>query len=401
MRRTFGTVLVAVSSWAWAFAQSPSGNTDGLDRARQWFELRTAVTRQSPALTRAAVATAFNDPKSEALLKDIVRSQPRSDAANAARGMLSQLYVRTGQYRRLLQNIDEWASVLPDSPELREAKEDAEMFRGRPDQSNGSRRRAMLRHDTDSFTVPVSINGTTDDFLFDTGAWHSVMTEREAKKFGLVIQRESKVLTDGNGGTANFRTAIAQEVAIGAMRFRNVSFAVLEATGPLADEEAGIIGVTILLAIGSIHWLKNGNVEIGGAPSHNMLPNLVFDRNHLLLKSTVLNREVMTAFDTGASATELNANFATLFADVVERTGKKGRQDSTGAAGTRTFDAIALPEVVFHIAAADVRLAPANILLQRIAAGGGECCVGNAGHDLLTQGQGFSIDFSTMTLQLE
>jgi hypothetical protein len=29
---------------------------------------------------------------------------------------------------------------------------------------------------------------------------------------------------------------------------------------------------------------------------------------------------------------------------------------------------------------------------------GGDCCVGNAGHDLLLQGRGFSIDFSRMTL---
>jgi hypothetical protein len=60
-----------------------------------------------------------------------------------------------------------------------------------------------------------------------------------------------------------------------------------------------------------------------------------------------------------------------------------------------------LPEVIFRIAATDVRLAPASVLLHRIAAGGGECCVGNAGHDLPTQGQGFSVDFSTMRLQVE
>jgi predicted aspartyl protease len=401
MRRLFGALLATASCWAWTFAQSPSTDPDHLYRTRQWFELRSALTRTSPALMRGAVATAFNDPTAGGLLKDIVRSQPRSDAANAARVMLSQIYARTGQYRRLLQNIDEWASASPNSPELREAKEDMEMFRGRPDQSSGSKRRAMLRHGTDSFTIPVSINGTTDDFLFDTGAAHSAMTELEAKKFGLVIQRESKVLTDGNGGTANFRTAIAPEVAVGAVRLRNVSFAVLEATGPLRDVEAGIAGIPILLAIGSIRWSKDGSVEIGGAPSHNISPNLVFDRHRLLLRSSVLGREILTTFDTGASSTELNTNFATQFADVVERTGKKTTQDSTGVAGTRTFDAIVLPEVIFHIAATDVRLAPASLLLHRIAAGGGECCLGNAGHDLLTQGQGFSIDFSTMTLQLE
>jgi predicted aspartyl protease len=400
MRRTFAAALTAVGCWVWTFVQSPSGDADRLYRTHQWFELRAAVTRRSPALTRGSVATAFNDPTAEGLLKDIVRSQPRSDAANAARGMLSQIYVRSGQYRRLLQNLDEWGSAFPNSPELREAKA-AEMFRGRPDQFNGSRRHAILRHDTDSFSMPVSINGKTDDFLFDTGAWHSVMTELEAKKFGLVVQRESRLLTDANGEKANFRTAIAQEVGIGAMRFRNVSFAVLEATGPLRDVEAGIIGMPILLAIGSIRWSKDGTVEIGSARTHKMSPNLVFDRDHLLLRSNVLNREVLTTLDTGASATDLNANFTTLFPDVVEGTGKKSTLDSTGVAGTRSFDAIVMREVIFHIAATDVRLAPANVTLQRIAGMGGECCIGNAGHDLLTQGLSFSIDFAAMTLLIE
>jgi hypothetical protein len=106
------------------------------------------------------------------------------------------------------------------------------------------------------------------------------------------------------------------------------------------------------------------------------------------------------SLDTGASTSDLNANFASQFPAVVEQ-GRKTTQDITGVGGTRAFDAVELPEVAFAIGPARVLLRPAHVTLQRIAAIGGECCIGNAGLDLLTQGQTLSIDFSTMTLRLQ
>src|SRR5437773_2546178 len=71
----------------------------------------------------------------------------------------------------------------------------------------------------------------------------------------------------------------------------------------------------------------------------------------------------------------------------------------TGVGGTQTFDSLAIPEVIVGIGLAEVLLSPATITLQRIGGIGGDCCVGNAGEDLLKQA-GFTIDFSAMTLGL-
>ena len=56
--------------------------------------------------------------------------------------------------------------------------------------------------------------------------------------------------------------------------------------------------------------------------------------------------------------------------------------------------------MIFGIGPAEVLLRPATVTLQRIGVIGGECCVGNAGQDLLKQAAGFTIDFSAMTLRL-
>ena len=393
------TFAVALAFWA-ALGAQQADDLDRLFHARQWFELRSAVTDRSPSLMRAAVATAFNDPETaERLLRDVIRSAPASNAADEAYGMLSQIYLRAGQYRRWLTSYRQWVAAIPDSARARAEKEDETKFAGRPDQINGRPRRAVLRHDSGDFTIPVSVNGKADDFLFDTGAWKSAMTARKAARLGLKIDATRRVFTGSSGQSAGFRTAIATEVNIGGIRFRNVSFAVIGGTGPIADADIGIVGMPILLALGVIRWSPDGAVEIGSpAPRVRADGNLVFDRNRLLLRMRVFGRDVLTTLDTGANTTDLNANFATTFPQAVQGA-KKGTTDITGVGGTQTFDSLEIPEVIFGIGPAEVLLRPANITLQRIGLIGGECCVGNAGQDLLKQA-GFTIDFSAMTLQL-
>jgi hypothetical protein len=102
--RTLGVALAFCA----ALCAQPAEDLDRLFQMRQWFELRSAVTDRSPALMRAAVATAFNEPDTaERLLRDVIRSAPASNAADEAYGMLLQIYRRSGQYRRWLTSYRE------------------------------------------------------------------------------------------------------------------------------------------------------------------------------------------------------------------------------------------------------------------------------------------------------
>jgi len=394
------TLAVALTFCA-ALGAQPADDLDHLFQAHQWFDLRSAVTDRSPSLMRAAVATAFNDPETaERLLRDVIKSAPTSNAAEEAYGLLLRIYQRSGQYRRWLTTYRQWVAAIPDSARARAEAGDATKLAGVPDQVNGRPRRAVLRHDPGDFTIPVSVEGKVDDFVFDTGAWVSVLTAKRAARLGLKIDATPRVLSGSSGQSASFRFAIAKEVNIGGTRFRNVSFAVVEGTGSLADVDAGIVGMPILLALGVIRWSPDGAVEIGSpAPRVRTDANLVFDRNRLLLRTRVFSRDVLTTLDTGAETTDLNQNFADTFPQAVQGA-KKGKTDITGVGGTQAFDSLEIPEVRFGIGPAEVLLRPATITLQRIAVVGGDCCVGNAGQDLLKQAAGFRIDFSAMTLQL-
>jgi hypothetical protein len=296
---------------------------------------------------------------------------------------------RSGQYARFNRTYAEWSAAFPNSSRVRAAKNDLDKFRGRPDQENGTRRRSILHHDRGSYSVPVTINGKTDDFLIDTGAGQSVLTLAEEEIRADPFPGSAPSM-DSSGTGFLSRTAIAREVIIGAMRFRSVSFEVITPPdGPFRDVEVGIVGLPIQLAFGSIRWLKDDSVEIGAATSPSgSSPNLAFDTDpsRLLIAAEVLGKRVQATLDTGATTTDLNANFADVFPDVISRDGKRGRSDITGAGGTQTFDSFELPELTFSLGQRRPLLRPAMVTLQRMPLmGGGRCCIGNAGLDLLTR----------------
>jgi Aspartyl protease len=355
---------------------------------------------------RAAAASAFNQTvDAERLLRVVIRSQPRSDTANRAHELLSRIYLRSGQYKRLIDNLDAWARAFPAREEVQRERSDIEQFRGLPDQVNGPRRRSTLRHAGDIF-VPVQVNGKPASYFFDTGAWVSVMSQAEATRVGLETRGGSGALADSSGRGVQIRMGVAKALVLGSMRFRDVSFAVLpdqERSAGSPPESGGILGMPILLGAGVIRWSHDGTVEFGGSGDvlNDDRRNLVFYRNRLLLRTSVLARPVFVTLDTGAVTTDLNGNFSAEFAELITRVGTKDTQSITGVGGTSTVEATRLPEVVFQIGTTSAALRPAIVTDQRTGPLGGDCCVANVGLDLLMQGRGFTIDFSRMTLRLD
>ena len=401
------SILLAVFAFCSFTAAQSLPNTQALDDGRQWLDSRNLPTPTAPALVRAAAANARNHSAvSEKLLLSIVQSQPASDSARRAHELLSRIYLRSGRYRRLITNLDQWARAFPDDPHLVSEKADVEQFRGLPDQTNGLRRRSTLRHEPGNhFAAPVVINGRRATYLLDTGAWISVMTEAEAKRLGLTIREGTGVLGEPSGKGVKIRTAVAKTLSVGSTIFYNISFAVLPDVEPwksMPSGRGGIIGVPILLHLGCIRWMKGGRWEVGcrDGSSRSDTANLVFFGNHLLLASTVLNHQAFMTLDTGAETTDLNANFARQFAREIQDVGKKSSTRLEGLGGSTVIESITVPKLDFLIGGKSATLRGANVTLQENSALGGRCCIGNIGLDLLLQTGRVTIDFSQMNLRL-
>jgi predicted aspartyl protease len=378
-----------------------------IDDGRQWLDAGPLPGPTAPPLLRAAAASALNQTAvSESLLLRIVQSEPASPSARRAHLLLSRIYLRTGQYRRLVANLDDWARTFASDAQLESERADVEQFRGLPDQINGRRQASTLRHGpSNDFAAPVLIDGKPATYLLDTGAWLSVMTSAEAKRLGLTIRTGSLRPSETSGNGVGIRTAVARELVLGSTVFHDVSFGILPDVEPwqsMSPGRGGIIGIPILLHLGCIRWTKDGNWEIGCTTAATGLDaaNMVFHENHLLLASSVWDRRVFMSFDTGAETTDLNASFARQFADQTQRMGARDTTRVSGIGGSAVLESVTLPAVDFRIGGALVALRPAHVTTQENPALGGRCCVGNVGLDLLLQTGALTVDFSQMTLRL-
>jgi predicted aspartyl protease len=395
-------MLAGLLSAAPALQQTTGTNQLDIDDGRRWLEGADATSE----LDRGARAAAFNDAsQTERLLRRVIRSQPRMEAASQAHELLSRLYLRSGQFQSAIQNLDQWTLAFPDRDDVRREREDLEQFRGLPNQIVVQKRHSILRHDeAGDFSIPLSVNGGEAVYLLDTGAWLSVMSESDAKRFGLRIREGSGRIGDASGKGVSIRTAVAKEVMIGGIRFQDVSFAIVPNEGPWAavpPGHAGIVGMPLINALGVVQWSARGDWDIaGGSATTHGARNLTFSGNHLVLSSTTFSRPIFGVVDTGAATSDLNGNFAEQFADVIARTGTRERHDITGLGGTASVDGVVLPAVLFDIRGISVALRPAHVTLDRAASLGGRCCIGNIGLDVLTQTGYLTFDLTSMTLEL-
>lgn len=374
-----------------------------IDDGRQWFEPGAEVSASSP-LRRGALATAFNEAAADTVLRGVIRDKPGSDEASQAYQLLSRIYVRSGQYKRLVDNMDQWAASFPNRREVLDDKADVDQLRGLPDQRNGPLRVSTLPHEAGGWSIPASINGKPASYLFDTGAWLSVITESEATRLGLEIRAGSATLMDPSGKGVRIRTAVAKEVRLGAMRFQDVSFGILPNAEPwssMPPGQGGILGIPIWLAAKRVKWTNEG-WELGGPSGavDRTSRNVVFSGNHLLLATMVSGTRVFGTLDTGATDTDLNETFSEQFPALLQ-SGTRETREITGLGGTASFASVTLSEVPFQIGPTRVVLRPAHVTLQRNLAIGGACCIGNIGLDILAQTREFVLDLSAMILQLQ
>lgn len=201
-------------------------------------------------------------------------------------------------------------------------------FRGLPNQIIESSSPSTLKHEPGSIFIPLSINGGSATYFFDTGAWISCVSESEARRLHLAIRSTFGTLGQSAGSQVGFRTAVATDVIIGETHFKEVSFAVFpdnqEPWVDLPVGRKGIIGMPMLVGLGTIRWRKVGNIELAeeSQPFNIRDANLIFDNDHLVVSATVQSEKISATVDTGAVSTDLYKPFADKFESLVKNTAR-------------------------------------------------------------------------------
>lgn len=376
-----------------------------LYEGHRWFELRDFVGEgRASAFYQGAVACAFNDlRRCDKKLRAVFSSAPRSDEVVEAHRILASAYFTHGKYKKALAQVDAILALRPNDSDALSGRPVIAILAESPDQELAGRHTTVELRDGG---LPFSINGVQATYWFDTGAELSVLSESEAKHFGLRVHPAPVKVGDLNGTQVNTRIAIADELSIGSVRLKHVAFLVLPDNQPPFNEQSsgarGLIGIPVLLAFERFAWGADKQFEIGPKSSNRSVPHtdLCFDGNHPVVQIRYDNRTLAFTLDTGASNTDLYPPFATAFPELIRSAVKTDSYKMEGVGGAKYMEAATLESLKFSIGGFPVTLKSAGVLLKPTT-DPSKFFAGNLGIDLLQQAHKTTFDFKAMTLTLQ
>jgi hypothetical protein len=406
-------IIIALSLLVSSLALSGLDNQPELKKqsdAHQMFLLRNGLSRHpgSSDFYAGEVAWTFNDtPTCEERFKTVLAVEPKSNTAKQIHHILAYAAMREGRYGRSLREMDALLAIDPNDSDAKSTRPFIEALSHFPDQA------VLQRSGTDKVTVqmedgrlPLVINGKKAGYFIDTGANLSTLSESDALLFGMEIYEVKSTGADINGNRVLFRIARAKSLALGSVELRNVAFLVVAKDAqPFVDMEPGqrgLIGLPVLLELGSVTWNREGAFEADLSPSGRNLSaaNICFDDLNLITEARFEGHAYPFVLDTGAVTSDLWPRFAGVARDLMRTSSTHESHTVTGVGGGQKFESTSIPKVVLELGGKSVVLQPAHIVETQQGTTS-KWFYGNLGVDLLRQAETVTINFKAMTLKLE
>lgn len=314
-----------------------------------------------------------------------------------------ETYLRTGRYADARQLIDAMLAVEP----REDLKNVRAVFASGP---NMRVRRASAtfacKVTATGVSLPLAIEGRRVQFLLDTGANVSMMSDAEATRLGLVTRGSDGRASDLAGGSTGVRTAIARRVVIGRTVLQDVPFLVTPADQmpwkELPPGQQGMVGLPLAIALDVVRWNRDGMCHSGSAAvdrSAAARPSaLRFDKLHVIANVEFGGKRLEFILDSGNQAgTQLWERFGADFPSLVKERGRQGSVRVTQIGGAADRDVILIPGLQFEVGGKDTRLADGPLFSKPV---GNAQFHGLLGMDVLSQADDVTIDFLSMTLTL-
>lgn len=386
-----------------------------IEETKRIFEMRRTleqpVGNEAETLYyRAMVAARFGQ---EAVAIEQLRAFLATGASapleRKARAELASAFARLGQYGSAATEWAETIRLMPQNEPGRDGTENtAALFESLREVAPqtiefGPDVPVKAQHNPfGSWNVPVEVNGRKGEWIFDTGANISTLTESEAMRMGLSIREAGASVTAEHTGKANaFRLAVAGDLHFGSAHLRNVVFLVLtnDALRFGKYQMRGLLGLPVLRALGSVGISSNGTVRIR-RDSRKVQgdPNLFFDDLSLIVEVSHGGHPLQMLLDTGANKGYLYPSFRDALEPEERRNVKKQSETSGGAGGIIHQMVEIVPALQLQIAGKVVRLKKIS-LRQQQPTGSGSYLDGLIGMDAMRNG--FTLDFTAMQLHLE
>ncbi len=268
-----------------------------LTEKRRFFELRRESKTDQAPFYRAEIASRFgHEMEGIKLFEEVLADRPSPEIARMAHEEMGAALERLGRYK---EASEQWAEALrltpasdPDRSDNENGRVLLESLSDVPPQTadfGEDRPIQATRNGLGSWNVPVTVNGVQGDWIFDTGANTSTITESEARRMGLAVRR-TKAYVGGSTDRKNaMQLAVAKDLQLGGAHIHNVVFLVLADQGLRIDavhyQITGILGLPALRAMGRIAVSNAGQVRIHPeSTAASGAPNLFFDGETPMIK---------------------------------------------------------------------------------------------------------------------
>lgn len=261
----------------------------------------------------------------------------------------------------------------------------------------------FTKNNIGSRMVPVTLGGQTIDFIFDSGAGISTITESLARKNGFTIFAAPIKVGTITSAVVEARMAVAKSFKLGDVELRNAVFLVMPDSAlyisPLKLQIEGIVGYPVISALGQIVISYNDNtLSIDKKPvDHDDLVNFCMDE---LAPIIALGKEediLPFSLDTGANTSTLYVPYFLRYRASVEGQAKEGQCEINGGGGKESFPCYTLEQCHLRAGHADVTLKNID-LLTRKSTSNSDHFYGNIGQDFISQFSEVIFNFNKMVI---
>lgn len=252
-------------------------------------------------------------------------------------------------------------------------------------------------------TLPVYFDNYSDDYVFDTGANLSVITESNARKANLERMADTFLVTAITGIKVKARVGVARAFKIGDIIVHNAVFMIFpDSTLSFAGGQykiKGIIGFPIIEQMKEIRISQKGYIDVPLKPGHLSSGNFGLDELTPVVNIGYKNTMHPFTFDTGAQTTFINEPFYTAYKADIESAGTAQDMEVGGAGGSISVKGYKVPQLVLSLNGKTAILRNSSIKTSSNGEND-KYYYGNLGQDVFSQYDELLINFKDMYVDL-
>jgi len=254
------------------------------------------------------------------------------------------------------------------------------------------------------YNIPVVYKNDSIDFVFDTGANFSTITESYAKKLDLVITEGKIKVGTITEKKVNAGIAYSRSFNLGNMEIKNTVFlvvpdSILSFAGG-AYKINGIIGFPVMEAMGEMILSKDGNFTVPEEVPESNLNNLVLDSFNPVIEVDYKNNPMAFTFDTGAKTTLLYSPFLNEYEKEITSLYKIEDIKVAGAGGETKIPGYVILNTELGIGKSKTNISKLDLLSIPVR-DKEEFFYGNLGQDFISKFDKMILNFKYMSIDFK